>query len=486
MRSHCVIVGAGISGLAAAWHLRSRYPQVQVTVVDSSDRVGGKIAADAIGELQRIDTGAESVLARRPEAIDLIDKVGLGPDMVHPATSTASIWSRGSLRQMPPRTLLGIPSDPQTLQGLLTAAEIERVRHEEMSGEGTSARVAAGAAAPAPADENEDISIGDLVAGRLGDAVVDRLVEPLLGGVYAGHARSISAAAALPVAFNAYRTGESLIDAAARTMPALAAGLSPPPVFAGIRGGLHRLPAALAARLRERGVAVRLGVTVRSVRRDGSGFALDCGPVPSPETIDADLVVLATPAPPTGRILERIAPDAARILAGVEMASMAIVSLALPSSRLGELPGSGVLVPPVEGLSVKAATFSSNKWEWVARAGAERGPAGEERTYVRASIGRHHETHVLRGADRDLIQIVLEDLRQMGLALPEPVAWQVKRWGGALPQYALGHRAKATEIVSSVRALPGLAVCGATYEGVGIPACIASGRAAAEQVAASQ
>ncbi len=481
MRRHCVVVGAGISGLTTAWHLSSRYPRIQVTVVDSTDRVGGKIAADAIGDLEEIDTGAESVLARRPEALDLVEEVGLGPDLVHPAMSTASIWSRGSLWPMPARTLLGIPSDPKTLVGLLTEPEVQRARHEVISDQ----NVPAGGAAVTPADESEDVSIGDLVAGRLGDAVLDRLVEPLLGGVYAGHARKISAAAALPPAFDAYRSGASLVHTAARALTPVG-DAAPSPVFAGLSGGLHRLPSTLGVRLRERGVDLRGGVTVRSVRREGARFAVVWGPVPSPETIDADLVVLATPAPATGRLLQVVAPGAARILAGVEMASMAIVSLAFTSSLLGELPGSGVLVPPIEGLSVKAATFSSNKWDWVARAGAARGPAGEDLTFIRASVGRHHETQALRGSDSDLIPIVLHDLRQMGLALPQPVAWQVKRWGGALPQYALGHRAKIADIVSSVSAVPGLSVCGATYEGVGVPACIASGRAAAEQVAASQ
>ncbi|MGB5952236.1 MAG: protoporphyrinogen oxidase [Ornithinimicrobium sp.] len=469
MRQHCVVVGAGISGLAAAWHLKNHYPQVRVTVVDSADRVGGKIAAGAISGLAPLDVGAESVLARRPEALDLIEQVGLGSQVVHPKTSTASIWSRGSLRSMPPRTLLGIPSDPQTLLGLLSAEEVERVRREVI---------------PAPAAGVVDISIGDLVSLRLGDAVVDRLIEPLLGGVYAGHSRHISAAAALPLAFAAHQQGQSLVQAASTAIPSPpTGGASAPPVFAGVRGGLHRLPSTLAHRLTQADVPIRTGLTVRGLTRRGARFALECGPVPTPEIIDADMVVLATPAPPTARLLASVVPAASSILATIEVASMAIITLALPSREVPDLSGSGILVPPVEDLTVKAATFSSNKWDWVDRAGHR--PSDDDLTVVRASIGRHGETEALRHTDADLIPIVLDDLRRMGIDLPSARRWQVQRWGGALPQYAPGHVQRVETVQAAIEHQPGLAVCGAAYQGVGIPACIASGRAAAEQVAAS-
>ncbi|CAN5532770.1 protoporphyrinogen oxidase [soil metagenome] len=512
MKGHCVVVGAGISGLAAAWHLSSEYPQVRITVVDCTDRIGGKIAAGAIampgqddhgqdgagedgheeygpgrygaGGPLIVDTGAESVLARRPEALTLIEQVGLGEELTHPVTSTASIWSRGALRPMPARTLLGIPSDPGTLLGLLTAEEVERARHEVISG--YRAPADHGGSPPALGAQG-DISIGDLVGHRLGDAVVDRLVEPLLGGVYAGHARAISAAAALPAVFDAHLRGESLVQTAARALPALSVNpASAPPVFAGIRGGLHRLPTAVAARLVERGVVFRPGLTVRDVRRRGAGFSLTCGPMPAPETIEADLVVLATPPAPTSRILASIAPDAASHLANIELASMAIVTLALPADAVADLPGSGVLVPPVEELSVKATTFSANKWAWATEAGSGRGPEGRDVGLIRASVGRHRETAILQATDADLIPVVLADLRRMGLHVPQPWGWHVKRWGGALPQYAPGHRDTVAAIAASVGAVPGLAVCGAAYDGVGVPACIASGRSAAERVVASQ
>lgn len=465
MRS-CVVVGAGISGLSAAWDLVTRHPDLRVTVLEATDHVGGKImGADVAGV--RVDVGAESVLARRPEAVELIREIGLGDELVHPHAMTASIWSRGALHPMPPRTLLGIPSDVETLRGLLTDEEVDRARAEQV--------------APRR-DEQQDIPLGDLIADRLGPAVLDRLVEPLLGGVYAGHARDISAAAALPAAWQAYRDGVSLTATASAALPDRQA--TPAPVFAGLRGGLHRLPQQLAEMLTARGVQVRTGVTVRELRRTGTGFELMTGPAPLPTTYQAELVVLALPPAPTARLLAASAPRAADLLSSVQTASTALVTLALPAARVPELTGSGFLVPPIEGRAIKAATFSARKWDWVREAGQGRDADGGDLVLLRTSLGRHREETVLQRTDEDLVALALSDLaRVVGAPLPEPAGAQVQRWGGGLPQYAVGHPRRVAAVRQEVGAVPGLAVCGAAYDGVGIPACIGSGRAAAMAVA---
>lgn len=465
MRS-CVVVGAGISGLSAAWDLVTRHPDLRVSVLEATDHVGGKIlGADVAGV--HVDVGAESVLARRPEAVALIREIGLGDDLVHPRATTASIWSRGALHPMPPRTLLGIPSDVETLRGLLTDEEVERARAEQIV---------------PTRDEQQDISLGDLIADRLGPAVLDRLVEPLLGGVYAGHARDISAAAALPAAWQAHRDAVSLTATAAAALPSRQAPTAP--VFAGLRGGLHRLPQRLAEVLTARGVQMHTSVTVRELRRSGSGFELVTGPVPRPTTYRADLVVLALPPAPTARLLTASAPRAADLLSGVQTASTALVTLALPAARVPQLAGSGFLVPPVEGRAVKAATFSSTKWDWVREAGQGRGADGGDLVLVRTSLGRHREEAVLQRSDADLVALVRKDLaRIVGAPLPEPVDAHAQRWGGGLPQYAVGHARRVAAVREEVGAVPGLAVCGAAYDGVGIPACIGSGRAAAMAIA---
>lgn len=455
-----VVVGGGVSGLAAAWYL-TRQRSVRVTVLEATGRLGGALRGAEVAGV-RIDVGAESVLARRPEALDLIGEVGLGGEVVHPAAGTASVLSRGRLHPVPAGTLLGVPGDPGATRGPLTDAEVQRV----------------GAEAPVPL-EADDVSVGDLVAARLGDAVVDRLVEPLLGGVYAGHSRDISCAATAPALLAAARRGESLVQAVRRTVPARPPDAPTPPVFAGLPGGLHRLPEVLGRRLLAAGAEVVLGCTVREVRaRPGGGWLVVTGAVPSPTTYRADAVVLATPPAPTARLLRDVAPGSATALAGVETASVAIVTLALPDpdGAGSALPGPGVLVPPVEGLATKAATFSAGKWGWVGDAGRANGVL-----LLRASLGRHREEAVLQREDADLVRQVRADLaRALGRELPAPVDAHVQRWGGGLPQYAVGH----LERVARVRAgLPtGLAVCGATYDGVGVPACVAAARAAAERV----
>ena len=464
---HVVVVGGGISGLAAAWELTGGAQgvsgDVAVTVLDGGDRVGGKLRGHRVAGVG-VDVGAESVLARRPEALDLVEAVGLGDSLVHPTDARATVWSRGRRHLLPGRTLMGVPADPEALRGLLTDAEVARVLAEE----------------PVPAAPG-DQSVGDLVTARLGEAVTRRLVEPLLGGVYAGHADLLSAAAAVPALLRAAQRGRGLVEAAADLVPAPVPGADRPPVFAGIEGGLHRLPAAMAAELVRRGVRVETGVLVRELHpaADGSGWALVAGPRPAPTSYRADAVVLALPPAPTSRLLRDVAPQAAQALAGVQTASMAVVTLAFRAEELGELTGSGVLVPPVEGLRTKAATFSATKWDWVRRHGAGAGPRGEDLVLLRGSVGRHREEASLQVGDRGLVSAVLTDLGGvLGRELPTPVDRHVQRWGGALPQYAVGHLDTVAAVRAEVAGHRGLAVCGATYDGVGIPACIGSARTA--------
>lgn len=468
-----VVIGAGVSGLVAAWELIRLEPDASITVLEGSPSVGGKVASVEVAGIH-VDSGAESMLARRPEALTLIDQLGLGEDVVHPASTQASIFSRGRLHPMPTGTVMGIPSDPKTLMPLLTDSEVARVRNESLDGTVSSDGI------------GSDISVGDFVSDRLGPAVVDRLIEPLLGGVYAGRARDISLAAALPAMLPAYRNGTSVLEVARAAQPV--AHLPRPPVFASLRGGVNQLIAGLERALVAAGVTIRTKVTAREVRRlpaqRGGGFQIVTGSVPEPDIITADRLIVATPSAPTSRLLAQIAPAASVGLSEIETASMAIVTMALPASRAPALVGSGLLVPPVEGLTVKAATFSGNKWAWVGEAGAT---AADPVVVLRASLGRHREESALQRDDDDLVDVVRRDLRTLlGQPVPEPIDAHVHRWGGALPQYALGHRDRVAAIREAVAAVPGLAVCGATYDGVGIPACIASARAAAAQICRPQ
>ncbi|MGH3341964.1 MAG: protoporphyrinogen/coproporphyrinogen oxidase, partial [Carbonactinosporaceae bacterium] len=232
------------------------------------------------------------------------------------------------------------------------------------------------------------------------------------------------------------------------------------------------------------GAQVRCGATVRELRRSETGWQLTLGSARAPETFAADAVVLAVPARPAARLLRREVPAAALELGGIDYASVAIVTLAYPRARFPSVAGcSGFLVPPVEGRAggyvVKAASYLSEKWAWL----AERDP---ETVFVRLSVGRYGEERDLQRDDSELISLAGADLARVTGVTAGPVASRVTRWGGALPQYAVGHRERVARIRTAVATVPGLAVCGAAYDGVGVPACIASAEAAAAQVLGSR
>jgi oxygen-dependent protoporphyrinogen oxidase len=238
------------------------------------------------------------------------------------------------------------------------------------------------------------------------------------------------------------------------------------------------LPELLCTALAERGVDIRSGVIVRELHGlAGGGWGVVTGPRPAPETVRADAVVLAVPAAPAARLLHAHAPAAAGELAAIEYASMAIVTLAVARDGLQELPGSGFLVPPVDGRRIKASTFSSAKWEWAGR-------ASDEAFFLRASVGRAGEEADLQRPDDELVALAVAEVGQaLGRPLPRLLDAHVQRWGGGLPQYAVGHRARVDRVRAGVAALPGLEVAGAAYDGVGIPACIGTGRSAGAAVA---
>ncbi|MFD3696455.1 protoporphyrinogen oxidase [Streptomyces sp. NPDC058646] len=459
---HVVVIGGGIAGLAAAHRLLAG--GVRVTLLEAGPRLGGKLRA---GELAGapVDLGAESLLARRPEAVDLARSVGLGEALQSPATATAHLWTRGALRPMPRGHVMGVPGDlgPLAASGVLSAEGLARIEAEREL---------------PPAEIGEDVAVGEYVAARLGHEVVDRLVEPLLGGVYAGDAYRISMRAAVPQLFEAARTHRSLGEGVRELQRRAAAQpQAAGPVFAGIDGGIGRLPAAVAEACRRAGARILTDAPVREVLRTAEGWRV----VADAEAVDADGVILATPAGPAARLLDRLLPAAAAELRGVGYASMALVTLAFRRSELPDAVtgggASGFLVPPVDGRTIKASTFSSNKWAW---AGAD-----PELFLLRTSVGRYGDEGELKREDGELVGVSLADLGEAVGLTARPVASTVTRWDGGLPQYPVGHLDRVARIRAAVAALPGLAVCGALYDGVGIPACIASAGKAAEAVTAA-
>ncbi|MFC8422191.1 protoporphyrinogen oxidase [Streptomyces sp. NPDC057236] len=451
---HIVVVGAGIAGLAAAHRLRAH--GARVTVLEASDRVGGKLLPGEIAGA-RVDLGAESLLARRPEAVGLARAVGLADRLQPPATATASLWTRGALRPMPKGHVMGVPGTAEALAGVLSEEGLARIGRD----------------ADLPRTEvGDDVAVGEYVAARVGREVVDRLVEPLLGGVYAGDAYRISMRSAVPQLFEAARTHTSLTEAVRGIQAKSAASAQAGPVFMGIAGGVGTLPLAVADALRADGVEILTGTPVTELRREPEdGWRVVAGD----RALHADAVVVAVPAPAAAGLLRAEAPGAAAELAGVEYASMALITLAYRRAETDLPEGSGFLVPPVDGRTIKASTFASAKWGWI----AEENP---DLVVLRTSVGRHGETEILRRDDADLVEVSRHDLEAAVGLDAAPVATRVTRWPDGLPQYPVGHHARVARVREHLAGLAGLAVCGAAYDGVGVPACIASAYAAADQI----
>jgi oxygen-dependent protoporphyrinogen oxidase len=453
-----VVVGGGIAGLTAAFRLASRGYQVEL--LESSDRTGGKLRSGSIAGV-RIDVGAEAMLARRPEAVGLAREVGLADGLRDPGTTKAGLWARDELRRFPRPMVQGVPGDLDDLRatGILTDDEL--------------ARASLDATRPG-SPVIEDVSVARYVGDRLGTAVVDRLVEPLLGGVYAGRADELSLHACLPQLWAALAAGSSLTAAVRASTPAPpadpASAPPPPPVFAGLDGGVAGLADGVRTAAEAAGALIRTGVTVRELHQVEAGWQLVCGSTRSPEVVDADAVILACPAVPTSRLLRPIAPAAASELADIPYASMAIVTLAV--RRDAAFEGSGFLAGAGSLAAVKGATYSCTKWPWL----AEQAPAGT--VILRASVGRRGDEALLQRDDADVVDVAVADLqrvlRSTGDDLGAVVDSSVTRWGGGLPQYAVGHLDRVERIHAAVADVPGLAVAGAAYQGVGIPACIAS------------
>ncbi|MYW64100.1 protoporphyrinogen oxidase [Streptomyces sp. SID8379] len=468
-----LVIGGGIAGLAAAHRVLDQRPGVRVTLLESSERLGGKLRAGEIAGA-RIDLGAESMLARRPEAVGLAREVGLGDRLQPPSTATASIWTRDALRPMPKGHVMGVPGTAEALAGVLSDEGLARIEED----------------ADLPVTPiGDDIAVGEYVAARLGREVVDRLVEPLLGGVYAGDAYRISLRSAVPQLFEEARRHTSLTEAVraiqARTPQSAA---EPAPVFMGIEGGIGTLPQAVADAVRDRGGeillgerAVQLGArgTVRATTDDGSSTGtrepLWRVVTESGRTFHAAQVIVALPAPAAASVLRTASPMAAQELRGIEYASMALITLAYRKSEANLPPGSGFLVPPVDGRTIKAATFASHKWGWI----EEENP---DLVLVRTSVGRHGDDKDLARDDAELVDIARRDLREAVGLTATPVDAHVTRWQDGLPQYPVGHAERVARIREHIAGLPGVSVCGAAYDGVGIPACIASAYAAVDEL----
>lgn len=441
------VVGAGVTGLAAAHRLRTLLgPAAEITVLESSQRTGGKLHTVELAG-HRMDVGAEAFLARRPEMPVLLAELGLAGELVHPSGLPSLIRAGGAAHPMPTGTLMGIPSSAEGLG--------------ELVGEDSRGLIAAERSRTLDWTPGQDSLVSALVDDRFGEEVTRACVDPLLGGVYSGSAATIGLRAALPTLAAALDAGAaSLTEAVERALPPARPG----PVFGAVRGGYGVLLRALE---RDAACEIRLGATASGLRRSGSGWWLD--PVGQ-----LDGVILAVPAPELAKLLGDNASAASTAAARIELASSAVVALALPADA-GLPQNSGMLVATGEATHAKACTLSSRKWPSL---------GGPDVQLLRMSYGRRGQSEIVDRPDAELIELAREDLRTMFGVERAPIDAVVQRWHGGLPQYGAGHLDLVAAIESGVAPLAGLEVAGAMLHGVGVPACVGTARAAAERIVA--
>jgi protoporphyrinogen/coproporphyrinogen III oxidase len=443
MRPRVAVVGAGITGLAAAWELlRSG---AEVIVLESSDRLGGKILTDEFGG-HPIDLGPDAFVARTPEAVELCRELGLEHELITAAADQAAIWVQGRLRPLPPDILLGVPS------------RLRSVARSRILSPAGVARAALGGLLPRRRlgrDGNGDLSVGDLVTARLGRQVHDRLVDPLFGGIHAGPIKNLSVRATAPQLAAAASTRNLMRGVRSQRRDEVER-----PAFHSLRGGLGQLVDRLAEELRSGGAAIHLEAPVESVPVDG-----------------VDATVVATPAHVTADLVAAASPEAEAELRPIEHASVAITVLAYPATAFPQRPvGSGFLAPHSDSHLITACSFASSKWpHW----------AGPGEVVLRVSAGRFGDRRALEMADVELVQRLHNELVEVLDLTEAPARARVTRWVDAFPQYRVGHLERVARIEAALRRdAPSVELVGASYRGLGITTCIAQGRAAARRVLA--
>jgi protoporphyrinogen/coproporphyrinogen III oxidase len=469
------VVGGGIAGLAAAWELvTGREAPVgtdspAVVIIEGGDRVGGKLQTKEFAG-RTVDLAPDAFLARRPEATELCRELGITDELVPVAASGAAVLSRDRLRALPPGLNLGVPTRwwPLARSGILnwpqllaTARDLVRPRRPE----------------PVVGDR----AVGDMVSERLGRGVVDQLVDPLVGGIHAGGVDNLSAAATFPALLAASQQPGSLM----RALRPTAGAVRPPgpdgplaPVFWSLRQGTASLADRLVDRLSTWNVEIRTGTTVEALDREGDGWGLALAGS-GDRYLQVDGVVLAIPAQGAGDLLAPHAVVATELLRSVEYSSVAVITLAFPRTALARpLGGTGFLVPRRSTINGKPAlitgcTYLSEKWPHLDR---------PDDVLLRASVGRFGDQRADDIDDETLSAAVVAELTTLLDLSAPPAACTVTRWPQAFPQYQVGHLIKVAMIENDLATLGAVAAAGAHLQGVGIPACIGSGRTAARAV----
>lgn len=457
---HIAVIGGGITGLAAARRLSragSEGCKPRVTLLESSPELGGKVrSVEFAGTV--VDVGPEALLTAIPTALRLCQELGLSDELVAPLQTRTAVWTRGRLRELPEGILSGLPDGvrPILRSGILSPIG--------------AARAGADLMLPARSGPHDE-SVGSLVRRRLGKQALERMIDPLLGGIYGGDPDRLSLRATVPRLHSLAREHRSLIrglvDSGSQPRP------TPEPMFMALPGGLRRLIAMMQGDLGEAEVICGEGVEQISPVA-GGGYLLRT-------TLGRELpvagAVVAAPAYAAAGMLADSAPAAAAELEAIEYSSLAVVWLAFRAASVPRpAPRIGFLVPRSEHRTLSACTWASAKWPHLA--------GDRDHVLLRCSVGRGRP-EALAADDETLVADLLADLREAIGVREAPVAAHVTRWQRAMPQYTVGHLERLRLLDAALDHLPGIRLAGAAYRGMGVPQCIAQGEEAAAQIASA-
>ena len=457
------IIGGGISGLAAAFALEPERcaGAIDYVVFESSPRLGGVLVTDRVDGCL-VEAGPDSFLTEKPWASDLCRELGLGDQLIgsNDADRKTYILVNGKLVVIPDGLMFMVPTKilPAVLSPLFSFSTKLRMAREWFH---------------PPHKANGDETVASLVNRHYGPEMVDRLADPLLSGVYGGEASQLSVRAVLPRFADMESQHGSLGRAmlAARRKMAHASTAPAKPLFTSLKDGMQQMVDALLGRLPA--ASLRPGTAVQSIQPQAGGWVVSAGY----GSDHFDAVIVATPAQAAARLLQIATPDIASELRSINYSSSVTLTLGYDQSVRASLPpGFGFLVPRSEGKRMLAATFVHNKFP-------HRAP--EDRALLRCFLGGARDEAILQVSDEDILRIARDELRQIIGLTAEPRFARVYKWPGAMAQYSVGHLERLDRIEGLAAQLPGLALAGTGYRGIGVPDCVRSGTAAASKTLSS-
>jgi oxygen-dependent protoporphyrinogen oxidase len=458
---HIVIVGGGIAGLAAAHRLSQTAPDLSITLIESDRRLGGKIVTERVNGFV-IEGGPDTFLSYKSRGLGLCRELEL-EDRLHGTNEKIRrtyVMRNGKLYDLPEGLTGLIPSrfGPMLKTGLISLPGKVRMGLDYFI---------------PPRSPDGDESLAMFVERRLGREMYERMIEPLMSGIYAGDGAQLSLAATFPQLRDTELVHGSLVKGmlAARRKPAPRTGAGHQwAAFLTPTTGLAEIVEALETKLND--VDIRRGTRAIALSRSSDStytLALDSG-----ESLLADGVILATPAYVTADLVADLDAEMAKALRAIPYTSTATVSVAYPLTDIPRpLDGYGYIIPSAEGRDILACTWTSTKFP-------HRAPEGYG--LIRAFIGRAGQEGALEKSDDELVHLVRDELRAVLGITAWPLLHRVFRWPRAMPQYTLGHLDRLAVIERRLSHHPGLCVAGNGYRGIGLPDCIASGEAAATQV----